>query len=84
MKSWSILLWLACLLSPALAEENRPNLVFIFADDWGRFASLYATTRPDGAPADGLNDLVRTPNIDHIAKQGVLFRNAHVSAPSCT
>ncbi|RYD23932.1 MAG: sulfatase [Verrucomicrobiaceae bacterium] len=84
MKSWSILLWLICLLSPSLAEEKRPNIVFIFADDWGRFASLYAAARPDGATADGLNEFVRTPNIDRVAKQGVLFRNAHVSSPSCT
>lgn len=84
MKSWSILLWLVCLFSPALAEERRPNIVFIFADDWGRFASLYAAVRPDGATADGLNELIRTPNIDRVAKQGVLFRNAHVSSPSCT
>jgi N-sulfoglucosamine sulfohydrolase len=80
----SFLLLFACLLSPALAAEKQPNIVFIFADDWGRFASLYSATRPEGAPADGLNDFVRTPNIDRMAKQGVLFRNAHVSSPSCT
>ncbi len=84
MKAWSILLLLVCLFSSVLATEKPPNIVFIFADDWGRFASFYAATRPDDAPADGLNDLVRTPHLDRVAKRGVLFRNAHVNSPSCT
>jgi arylsulfatase A-like enzyme len=62
------------------AQSKRPNILFLFADDWGKFASLYAEVEGAG----GLNDVVRTPNFDRIAKQGVLFRNAHVNAPSCT
>jgi N-sulfoglucosamine sulfohydrolase len=64
----------------ALAAETRPNILFLFADDWGRYASCYAPLDGPG----GINDVVRTPHVDAIAKQGVLFRNAHVSAPSCT
>jgi N-sulfoglucosamine sulfohydrolase len=60
--------------------SGRPNILFAFADDWGRHASAYA--RLDGAGS--VNDLVRTPHIDRIAREGVLFRNAFVSAPSCT
>ncbi|MFC0536049.1 hypothetical protein [Pelagicoccus mobilis] len=26
----------------ALSAEERPNILFFFADDWGRYASLYA------------------------------------------
>lgn len=62
------------------AEPARPNILFCFADDWGRFASAYAEANGPGTP----NDLVQTPNIDAVAKAGVLFRNAHVTAPSCT
>jgi arylsulfatase A-like enzyme len=62
------------------AESKRPNILFAFADDWGRLASAYAAT--DGA--GGLQDFVRTPNFDRIAKRGVLFANAFVNAPSCT
>ncbi|HKX61345.1 MAG TPA: sulfatase [Verrucomicrobiae bacterium] len=58
----------------------RPNIVFAFADDWGRHASAYA--RIDGPGS--VNDIVRTPNFDRIAQEGVLFRSAFVSAPSCT
>lgn len=62
------------------AESKRPNILFVFADDWGRYASIYSEINGPG----GINDVVRTPNFDHIAREGVLFRNAHVNAPSCT
>jgi arylsulfatase A-like enzyme len=54
--------------------------LFLFADDWGRYASAYAKLEPN----EPLQGLVRTPNIDRIAQRGVLFRKAFVSAPSCT
>ncbi len=57
-----------------------PNILFLFADDWGRYASIYSEVNGKG----GINDVVRTPNFDKVAKQGVLFRHAHVNAPSCT
>jgi len=62
------------------AEPKPPNILFFFADDWGRYASVYAEVNGKG----GINDVVRTPNFDKISKDGVLFRNAHVNAPSCT
>ena len=62
------------------AEAPRWNILFFFADDWGRFAGHYAGI--DGRP--GPNDLLRTPHMDRIAAEGVVFRNAFVSAPSCT
>ena len=58
----------------------RPNIVFAFADDWGRYASAYAKYS-DSSP---LNRLISTPNFDRVAGEGVLFRNAFVPAPSCT
>ena len=61
-------------------EAKRPNILFAFADDWGRHASIYA--RLDGPGS--VNDVVRTPNFDRLAGQGVVFRNAFVNAPSCT
>ncbi len=64
----------------AAAAEQRPNILFAFADDWGRHASAYA--KIDGPGTE--NDLIQTPNFDALAKSGVLFRNAFVNAPSCT
>ena len=59
---------------------ESPNILFAFADDWGRQASIYAKIEGSG----GLNDLAKTPNFDKLAKSGVLFTNASVNAPSCT
>lgn len=64
----------------AAEETQRPNILFAFADDWGRFAGAYAET--DGP--NSLNEIVQTPNFDRVAARGVLFRNAFVNAPSCT
>ncbi len=77
---WTGLMALAVMATLATAAERRPNILFAFADDWGRYASAYA--KVDGA--GGINDVVRTPNFDRIAREGVLFRSAFVSAPSCT
>jgi N-sulfoglucosamine sulfohydrolase len=64
----------------AAQEGKRPNILFAFADDWGRFASAYAKLDGRGT----INDVVKTPNFDRVASEGVLFRRAFVSAPSCT
>ncbi len=78
-----ILLMLGLILSDrsnAAEPAPRPNVVLIFADDWGRHAGAYA--RIDGPGT--VNDVVRTPNFDRIAQEGVLFRSAFISSPSCT
>ena len=64
----------------ANAPASTPNIVFLFADDWGRYANCYAgiEDRPS------INQVLKTPNIDRVAREGVLFRHAFVTAPSCT
>jgi len=75
---------LLCVLISRLAAADgaapRWNILFLFADDWGRYASAYAAI--DGKPS--LNDVIQTPNCDRIAREGVTFRRAFVNAPSCT
>ena len=66
-------------LSSSLGSE-RPNILFAFADDWGRHASAYAKTDGEGTE----NDAINTPNFDALSQTGVLFNNAFVNAPSCT
>ncbi|HEY4415869.1 MAG TPA: sulfatase [Verrucomicrobiae bacterium] len=70
------------------AAETAPrwNILFIFSDDWGRYASCYRGLDRDanGLARPTLNDVVQTPNVDRVARAGVLFRNAFVNAPSCT
>lgn len=78
---------LACLLLTLLAgltqvcqAAERPNILFLFADDWGKYAGIYAEIEGAG----GINDVSFTPNIDQVARQGVTFTNAYVNSPSCT
>lgn len=88
MKTWHLLLAavvLAITLGRAVAQETkqpatRPNILFFFADDWGRYASAYAAA--ESRPS--LNQVVKTPNFDRIAREGILFKNAFVNSPSCT
>ena len=56
----------------AVIAADRPNIVFILADDltWTD-AGCYG--HPD----------VKTPNIDRLAASGMLFTNAHCAAPAC-
>jgi arylsulfatase A-like enzyme len=55
------------------SRGDRPNILFAIADDWGwPHAGAY------GDP------VVRTPTFDRLAREGVLFQHAFVSAPSCT
>jgi arylsulfatase A-like enzyme len=85
IKILNVVLSALCLAGGLLvaAEPNAPrcpNIVFCFADDWGRYASIYASveTRPS------INQVIKTPVIDRMARDGVLFKNAFVTAPSCT
>ena len=68
---------LACLGAPFAAKAAepppRPNIVFILVDDL-RFDALGCTGHP----------FIGTPNIDRIAAEGVLFRNAFVTTPLCS
>ncbi|MHB8898958.1 MAG: sulfatase-like hydrolase/transferase [Thermoguttaceae bacterium] len=50
----------------------RPNVVFFLADDQ-RFDELSCTR----------DSIVKTPNIDRMAREGVLFENSFVTSASC-
>ncbi|QVY66085.1 sulfatase [Polaribacter sp. Q13] len=58
----------------ALAQNKKPNIIVIVADDLG-----YATTGTYGQDPDR----IKTPNIDRIAKEGAQFTNAYVTASVC-
>ena len=55
------------------AASGRPNIVLILADDLG-----YGDLSSYGAAK------IRTPDIDSLATQGVLFTDAHTEASTCT
>jgi arylsulfatase A-like enzyme len=52
---------------------KRPNILFCIADDWS-----WPHAGIGGDP------VVKTPTFDRVAREGVLFDNAFVTAPSCT
>ncbi|MCL2741719.1 MAG: sulfatase [Oscillospiraceae bacterium] len=56
------------------------NILFAFADDWGRYARAYAEHEGEAS----LNHIISTPSFDRVAREGALFLNAFVPAPSCT
>src|SRR5690349_20165550 len=72
--------WLLRASSAPKRQAERPNILFCFAYDWGRYASIFAALEKQPS----LNQVVKTPNIDRVAREGVLFRRAFVNAPSCT
>lgn len=56
----------------AADEPGRPNVLFISIDDLNDWIGAL-NTHPQ----------VQTPNIDRLAKRGMLFTNAHTQAPLC-
>jgi N-sulfoglucosamine sulfohydrolase len=69
-----ILVLLMALVNSAAAADERPNILFCIADDWGwPHAGAYKN-----------DTVVKTPAFDRIAREGVLFHHAYISSPSCT
>ena len=64
---------LACLLVGEVIEgATPPNVLFIAIDDLNDWVGFL-----DGHPQ------ARTPNMDRLARRGVIFTNAHCTAPIC-
>ncbi|TWU42362.1 sulfatase family protein [Novipirellula artificiosorum] len=64
---------LGVLPSLGIAESPRPNLLFIFADDWG-WGDLGCHGHP----------YVQTPNIDRLAREGTDFHRFTVASGVCS
>jgi arylsulfatase A-like enzyme len=59
-------------LAPGIAAD-KPNVIVVLVDDFG-----YAD------PACYGNTMVKTPNMDRLAKEGVRFTQGYVAAPICS
>lgn len=68
-----LLLSLAVAASAAEVVPQRPNIVFLLADDLG-YGDLACY---------GCRD-IRTPNIDRLAREGVRFTQFYANGPECT
>ena len=68
----TLFLFFFILSNLVISQDNKPNILFIMSDDHAYQAiSAY-------------NDkLIQTPNIDKIAKEGILFSNASVTNSIC-
>lgn len=58
--------------STALAQPKKPNIIFILTDDH----------RWDALGVMG-NPIIQTPNLDLLARQGRLYKNAYVTTSIC-
>ena len=68
-----LLLLLSCNAKKEAAQAARqPNIIFLLTDD----------QRWDALGAMG-NEQILTPNLDLLAGQGILFKNAYVTTPIC-
>lgn len=71
-----VLALFTCLVFASIvnAATKPPNVVVILADDLGwSDVTLYGTTK-----------LYQTPNIERLAKRGMVFTNAHSASPLCS
>ena len=58
----------------AAATPQKPNIVFILADDLGwADTTLYGHTK-----------LYQTPNLERLSKRGITFTRAYSSSPLCS
>jgi arylsulfatase A-like enzyme len=67
------ILSISCLVAFSALAAEKPNIIFILADDIG-YGDLgcYGATR------------VKTPNLDRLAREGCRFTDAHTTASTCT
>ena len=74
MQSLFRTLLIASILATQALEGKPPNIVFILADDLG-YGDV-ACYNPESR--------IPTPNLDRMAKQGMLFTDAHSPSTVCT
>jgi arylsulfatase A-like enzyme len=60
-------------MAAVAAEKQKPNVIFILADDIG-----FGDVGCNGATA------VKTPNVDRLAKSGINFTDGHAPSATCT
>ena len=64
------LLATAALCANAASKDSKPNIIFILCDDMGYgYLGCYG------------QKYIQTPNIDHMAAEGMLFTQAYAGSP---
>ncbi|QDU80771.1 Choline-sulfatase [Polystyrenella longa] len=75
----TVVLTLLCLIAKAQAEP--PNIVMLFLDDWGWNGS---PVRMDESAPNSSMPVLEMPNVEKLANEGMVFRNAYAGAPQCS
>ena len=70
--AWAALLLGSCAATPGAGEPSRPNILWIIVEDASPNLSCYGET------------VIRTPNLDALARDGVRFENAFTTCPVCS
>ena len=73
VRCFIVILLVSSISLPASSQSNRPNIIYIMADDLG-YSDLSGYGRKDYS----------TPNLDKLATQGLKFVNAYSASPLCT
>ena len=73
MKPFAVLVSSFFILVSSFAASPRPNILFIYADDWG-FGDLACHGHPH----------LKTPNLDRLAREGTDFHQFTVCNPVCS
>ena len=68
-----VLLFLSAVTIAAATPASRPNIIFIFADDWG-----WGDLSSHGHP------WLKTPHLDRLAREGTDFHQFNVLNPVCS
>lgn len=73
MKNSFLILFLLSFIISCSNKIEKPNIVYVFADQW-RAQSMGYAGNPD----------LKTPNLDKLASEGVCFTNTISTCPVCT
>ena len=71
---FSLLVFSSCLNRPNATDQLKPNMVFILTDDqaWNVLGK------------DGRYEFMKTPNLDRLSREGLVFENAFVTTSLCS
>jgi len=72
---WALAFCVLCIATAWAADANaaeRPNILWLIAEDFGPELGCYGTAQ------------VASPNLDRLAKQGVRYTRAYTTAPVCS
>lgn len=65
-------LWVCLLLAVNALAQDRPNILWLVCEDMSPYLSCYGNT------------MIKTPNLDRLAKKGIRYTMAHSNGTQCS